>query len=333
MNVAESVEEGTTCRLLIVSDVDFQSATFLASQFVLQTTPFDAVLICGPFNVFDDSSCDKTLEQRAAAIGNMSCILSQFETIVCRVMFLPSENDPTFAAESSSKRKRHLTPNSVDISHSLFPLSSFLFAAGLSHCGSRNSTIADESSPLTITKMLDSLSNIFQCKIAGCPFYNAILAIHSSTRKELNKVLTYMIRHDSDSCDVQLCIATTSPTENNTDKDIDTDAFSEATALSKDCPVYSYNPSTHKPEDINGITIVHPKSLSKCGQYTVVSMKYQPVSPTKTMNIGVTRTHEWTVTEASYHTVPNWPQSSVSADTDNSVNNSTTSNPTIHYFS
>lgn len=97
----------TSIRLLVCSDVDIISAARLSEKFVPMPPQFDGVILIGPFV----QNPLNTEEDRAVALGDMASIVAQFENIVCRVIYLPSESDPP----NTLIEQMHLTPNSVGI--------------------------------------------------------------------------------------------------------------------------------------------------------------------------------------------------------------------------
>lgn len=97
----------THLRLLLCSDVDIVSAARLSEKFVPMAPQFDGVILVGPF-IHTPLASD---EDRAVALGDMASIIAQFENIVCRVIYLPTEADPPNALVE----QMHLTPNSVGI--------------------------------------------------------------------------------------------------------------------------------------------------------------------------------------------------------------------------
>lgn len=94
-------------RLLVVADVDITSACALAEYFVPQDPQFDAIIACGPFT----HSPFTTPEAKATAEGDIAFIIAQLESIVCRVIYLAAETDPS----ATLRDQLHLTPNSVNI--------------------------------------------------------------------------------------------------------------------------------------------------------------------------------------------------------------------------
>lgn len=78
----------------------------------------------------------RTREETAALEGLMTAALSQLESIVCRVLFVPGKSDPISTITSSSTslsytKERRLTPNSRNIHQHWIPLCPGLGCAGL----------------------------------------------------------------------------------------------------------------------------------------------------------------------------------------------------------
>ena len=114
-------------RFLVVADVDVHSAMLMAEHFVPQAPHFDVIVLLGPFTHQEA----KTEEELAVCKGEIGAIIAQFENIVCRVIYLSSENDPV----STLTEQLHLTPNSVNIHARLLPLAENLFAIGFAETG------------------------------------------------------------------------------------------------------------------------------------------------------------------------------------------------------
>eukprot|EP00934_Nitzschia_sp_Nitz4_P002975 Nitzschia sp. Nitz4//scaffold317_size20466//16181//18064//NITZ4_008667-RA/size20466-processed-gene-0.12-mRNA-1//1//CDS//3329547548//2965//frame0 len=79
----------------------------------------------------------RTREETAALEGLVTAALSQLESIVCRVVFVPGKSDPLTTITSTASggisytRERRLTPNSRNIHQHWMPLSPGLGCAGL----------------------------------------------------------------------------------------------------------------------------------------------------------------------------------------------------------
>mmetsp|Transcript_20318 Transcript_20318/g.49823 ORF Transcript_20318/g.49823 Transcript_20318/m.49823 type:complete len:517 (+) Transcript_20318:294-1844(+) len=87
-------------------------------------------LITSPYKQqpFHNKPIKRSLEENAALEGLMTAALSQLESIVCRVLYIPGETDPIF-----HKMKRRLTPNSRNLHQQWMPLCPGLGCAGLLH--------------------------------------------------------------------------------------------------------------------------------------------------------------------------------------------------------
>ncbi|TMW56365.1 hypothetical protein Poli38472_006375 [Pythium oligandrum] len=84
-------------KLLLVSDLDGQilRVTTLCEQIVCShDSDVDAVLVCGGLVSESAPGAYRTGESKAAAEGDMMALISRLETIVCRVLYIPSSNDP-----------------------------------------------------------------------------------------------------------------------------------------------------------------------------------------------------------------------------------------------
>lgn len=133
----------TLC-LLVVADMDLPSASALAEAALTKLpeggTLVDGILACGPF--LSDDTLRQYLQQPTeipsdspvlvyAREGLVTGCLSQLESIVCRVAWVPSAaggNDPSTLF--SEEEERRLTPNSRNIHKRHLPL-----APGLACCG------------------------------------------------------------------------------------------------------------------------------------------------------------------------------------------------------
>lgn len=109
-------------KILLISDIDIISASLLAEKYIPNLPEFDLVVACGPFTHGNLNSS----EEIAIAEGDMASTISQLENIVCRVVYLPTEDDPP----SSLSKQLHLTPNSVNIHARYMSLKENLFVKG-----------------------------------------------------------------------------------------------------------------------------------------------------------------------------------------------------------
>lgn len=114
--------ETNKLRFLLCRDIDNPSSTRIAEKFVPISPCFDGVLLCGPF--YD--GLVSTAESRAVAEADIASVIAQFENVVCRVLYLPSETDPN----SCLTEQLHLTPNSVNMHGRQLNLASRLYAMG-----------------------------------------------------------------------------------------------------------------------------------------------------------------------------------------------------------
>lgn len=119
----------TSYRFLVCSDVDGNSASKLAEFFVPTEPRFDAVFLCGPFT----HSKISNEEEKAVAEGDIASVIAQFENIVCRVIYLPSEYDPPEVLIN----QLHLTPNSVNVHARRLNLAEKLYVMGFSEKGEK----------------------------------------------------------------------------------------------------------------------------------------------------------------------------------------------------
>lgn len=115
-------------RILLCSNADYESAARLSERFVPQNPQIDAIIALGPFNCMNDVSYASTEEEEAGKIADIASIIAQLETIVCRVMYLPSQKDPN----QIIVEEPHLTPNSLTIHGRKVLLLKDLFIAGFS---------------------------------------------------------------------------------------------------------------------------------------------------------------------------------------------------------
>jgi hypothetical protein len=147
--------EPPTLRILAVADIDLASAAALA-EYALHESDLgggnvDLCIACGPFCTDQDlptrylqgrskirhgqkSPHTRSREETAALEGLMSGALSQLESIVCRVVFLPHPTDP---CTTFKKKEQHLrlTPNSVNIHQRWLQLAPGLGCSGYGEQG------------------------------------------------------------------------------------------------------------------------------------------------------------------------------------------------------
>lgn len=131
--------------MLILSDVDVDSAISLAEHFVSTSPPpFDVIVLCGPLSHHDITSP----EMDAIATGDMASVIAHLENIVCRVLYVPSDQDPVRAATE----QLNLTPNSVNLHARSLPLSSRLCISGFTE----RAADLNDASPQNIQRFAES---------------------------------------------------------------------------------------------------------------------------------------------------------------------------------
>lgn len=164
-----STSSSPTVRILLVSDVDLPSASALAEYTLLQknkifdASRIDLCIACGPLcrdedllpyrkgkqrkylqQILDEDKTHgcggcrgawsssvffRSPEETAAVEGLVTAVISQLESIVCRVVFCPGSTDPLTASTTSEHLR--FTPNSRNIHRKWLPLAPGLGCAGL----------------------------------------------------------------------------------------------------------------------------------------------------------------------------------------------------------
>lgn len=114
-------------RLLILSDIDVDSSSKVAEQFIPYDIRFDFVLACGPF-CSDLGTAAETPEELAAVLGEAGSTLASLENIVCRIAYVGAPGDP----EGMVSEQRSLTPNSVNLHNRVLKLTNEVFIMGCS---------------------------------------------------------------------------------------------------------------------------------------------------------------------------------------------------------
>lgn len=221
-----------TIRILAVADIDMHSAASLAEfslrrEVGLGRGSVDLLIACGPFSHDSvltqyyqrhfkrqiqssrNSPQQRTREETAALEGLMTGALSQLESIVCRVVFLPHPTDPrtTLTAPTTSSNRvspdneppqpLRLTPNSRNIHQHWLQLAPGLGCAGSARVSpeaeeeneSTRCNSAESSRPvsdLIAEDHTNSLRRILDlappCQAATSP-KNAAAAVEISTRE------------------------------------------------------------------------------------------------------------------------------------------------------
>jgi hypothetical protein len=123
MSVFASEIVPSEMKFLVLRDLDIASVSRLAEHFVHNSPQFTACIACGPFSPCPD---DSSPEDVALALGNAATTIAQLENIVCRVIYLPSAEDPV----EMLFKELHLTPNSVNIHGRWLQLAPSLFIGG-----------------------------------------------------------------------------------------------------------------------------------------------------------------------------------------------------------
>ena len=115
-------------RLLILSDIDVDSSSKVAEQFIPYDLRFDFILVCGPF-CSDLGKAAETPEDLAAVLGEAGSTLASLENIVCRIAYVGAPGDPEGMV---SGEYRNLTPNSVNLHNRVLKITSEVFIMGCS---------------------------------------------------------------------------------------------------------------------------------------------------------------------------------------------------------
>lgn len=110
--------------ILVVYDINMQTADQIAEYFVSSKPKFDLIIIVGPFN---EDKALSTNEDLAVVEGDMASIIAQLENIACRVVYLSGGNDP----RKTLIEQLHLTPNSVNLYARRLALRDGLFISGI----------------------------------------------------------------------------------------------------------------------------------------------------------------------------------------------------------
>lgn len=117
-------------KFLVCCDIDGPSSGRVAEKFVPINHKFDLCILIGPFT-HEKINNNENNEKNAIINGDISSIIAQFENIVCRVIYLPTEYDPL----NILLEQIHLTPNSLNIHSRYLNLTSNLSIMGLTEKG------------------------------------------------------------------------------------------------------------------------------------------------------------------------------------------------------
>lgn len=254
----------TKFRFLICSDVDGVSATRITDKYISEDPVFDAIILAGPL-AGDVSQCD-TKEEIAVLKGDIASIIAQFENLVCRVLYLPSESDPLELRTD----QLHLTPNSVNIHGRQIYLTPTLRMLGFSEC---NEELSVGKVPHNVDRSAESddeleavgvaagqSASIIQEMLRNSPpqsveptddfnlvddIATGIFMLNYRYAHTLNQLLFHMSQ-DLDAARVGLCIIT-----------------------STHCPE-----TDRLPKQFGKLSIAVAKSLRLGGHYTVVDIEY-----------------------------------------------------------
>lgn len=155
-------------RILVVADADLQSAASLAEFTLMQNgklfeaSMLDLCLACGPFSCEDDLlpylQPNSPMEQHSregtiALEGLVTSALSQLESIVCRVLYIPGPTDPlTLLMKNEQEQHKRLTPNSRNVHQQWLPLVPGLGCAGLSFLDEENAALESELGQLFLVQ-------------------------------------------------------------------------------------------------------------------------------------------------------------------------------------
>lgn len=259
-----------------------RSALLLAEHFIPSRPCFDAVILCGPFT----HSELLTEEQRVIAEGNffkrlqyymrtlfgdylgdVASIIAQFENIVCRVIYLPSESDPA----SILMKQMYLTPNSISIHGRRLELAPNLFISGF----------AEKGNDLSYSKMPDSVD-----RSADSDEELESIEIKSGLSISIiNEILQPSKADGSESSEYMEKIAGNIPSESGIfvlnykySHTLNQFLFHMADVLDQQgvdlAIISSCNPeeTSRLPAKFGTLSIAAPKSLRHGGHYTVVNM-------------------------------------------------------------
>lgn len=250
----------------MVSDVDLISAGKISERYVCSESRddkifYDACIICGPFI----HRSMESKEEEATALADMASIIAQFENIVCRAIYLASDNDPI----RSLSEQLNLTPNSVNIHARSLPLLDGLYLSGFTEKDSMLSVYSsgedsdDETDGYEI--QTSKSAEIIREVLTNAPAYafpdstssfppNGIFLLNYKYTHTLNHFLFF--QNDLlQSVRIKLAIIPTpspSPTSSTGES-----SQSEPLVL---------------PKQFRGITIVSPPSLRLQGGYSVVTL-------------------------------------------------------------
>ena len=270
-------------RVLVISDVDIKSAAQLADFSVhdadfnnslnagikngLQPAYNDGIelcMACGPFvhdhirsNERDeggDSSktvkqMNQTLEQDIGNEGFMTCVLSQLENIVCRLVYVPCKTcDPRRTTEDGLNGDHlRLTPNSRNVYNRILPMLYGLGVAGLSGRQENDNSGKSNEKRKRQYEMLEGIIGNASCH-DGRPRQAIVISTHPNG---YDGEVSALSSFDN--------LLGTSFFQNNV-------ILYVCSAKSEDCKQFSYN---------NGnVIVLNPGSLRLRGEFAIVDVRF-----------------------------------------------------------
>jgi hypothetical protein len=182
----EMAEFSESCPLkinmLVVYDIDTRVASQLAEKFVSSTTKFDLIIILGPFTHDNKLISDEDI---AVAEGDMASAIAQLESISCRVVYLPGENDPL----NTLIEQLHLTPNSVNLHARRLPLRDGLFITGFTETGDN---LEKRGVPDDVDRSDESDEELEDVEVSsGTDFYTMIITFHELSLFVVIQIVQY----------------------------------------------------------------------------------------------------------------------------------------------
>jgi hypothetical protein len=260
----------TKYRFLICSDVDGLSATKLTENFVYSNPEFDAIILSGPFSHKEAT----TPEEIAVMGGDIASIIAQFENLVCRVIYLPSEYDPV----SIRNEQLHLTPNSLNIHGRQVYLAQSLRILGFSEKNEELSSARVPSSVDRSSESDDELENVGVAAGQSASIIKEMLQNSTGTETNANDeadsgaTLKLPSSSSADSTGIFVLNYRYSHTLNqllfHMGAELDQAKIALCVISSADCPETS-----RLPVKFGKLHIAAPKSLRQGGNYVVVDIE------------------------------------------------------------
>ena len=261
----------TKYRFLVCSDIDGQSATKLTEKFVNQDPEFDAVILSGPFTHQELT----TPEEIAVMGGDIASMIAQFENLVCRVIYLPSEYDPI----NIRNEQLNLTPNSLNIHGRQINLTNNLKLLGFSE---KNEQLNSGKIPLNVDRSAESDDEL-----------EDVAVVSGQSSSIIKEMLQKSIMNNNEEQRNNITTTTPPPTTMNTgifmlnyryshtlnqllfhmNTELGAANISLCIITSADCPETS-----RLPVKFNKLNIVAPKSLRQGGHYVIVDIEYNTMT-------------------------------------------------------